>query len=122
MERSHFTSKIVPNIVQLPPSPPSVTQPNVLGAKKHSPATWPTVSTLLLKESSEQPNILIDSGTADDFYKQGQLLPENFQKVAEEKGFKGVQVRLQDGYDHSYYFISSFAEDHVRFHGKFLKA
>ncbi|KAJ1025193.1 hypothetical protein NDA16_002698 [Ustilago loliicola] len=79
-------------------------------------------ATLLLKQATEQPNILIDSGTADDFYKQGQLLPENFQKIAEEKGFdKGVEVRLQDGYDHSYYFISSFAEDHIQFHAKFLK-
>ncbi|EST09389.1 putative esterase [Kalmanozyma brasiliensis GHG001] len=79
-------------------------------------------ATLLLKDAQDQPGILIDSGTADDFYKQGQLLPENFQKVAEEKGFKNVQVRLQDGYDHSYFFISTFAEDHIKFHAKFLKA
>lgn len=85
-------------------------------------------ATLLLKESSSsseegKPNILIDSGTADDFYKQGQLLPENFLNVAKEKGFESaVQVRLQDGYDHSYYFISTFAEDHIKFHAKFLNA
>lgn len=79
-------------------------------------------ATLLLNQASNQPQILIDSGTADDFYKQGQLLPENFQKVAEEKDFKNVQVRLQDGYDHSYYFISTFAEDHIKFHAKFLNA
>ncbi|KAJ1022285.1 hypothetical protein NDA13_005196 [Ustilago tritici] len=79
-------------------------------------------ATLLLKQTWDQPNILIDSGTADDFYKQGQLLPENFQKAAQEKGFdKGVEIRLQDGYDHSYYFISTFAEDHIQFHAKFLK-
>ncbi|KAJ1019539.1 hypothetical protein NDA18_006019 [Ustilago nuda] len=78
-------------------------------------------ATLLLKQTWEQPNILIDSGTADDFYKQGQLLPENLQKAAQEKGFgKGVEMRLQDGYDHSYYFISTFAEDHIQFHAKFL--
>lgn len=79
-------------------------------------------ATLLLKSSTEPPQILIDSGTADDFYKQGQLLPENFQKVAEEKAFKDVEVRLQDGYDHSYYFISTFAEDHVKYHAKYLDA
>ncbi|SNX84029.1 probable esterase D [Melanopsichium pennsylvanicum] len=80
-------------------------------------------ATELLKQASEQPNILIDSGTADDFYKQDQLLPENFQNVVHNKGFtKGVQIRLQDGYDHSYYFISSFAEDHIKFHAKFLNA
>lgn len=82
-------------------------------------------ATLLLKETTEQPNILIDSGTADDFYKQNQLLPENFQQVAQDKGWlneKAVQVRLQDGYDHSYFFISTFADDHIAFHAKFLNA
>lgn len=79
-------------------------------------------ATLLLKDTTDEPNILIDSGTADDFYKQGQLLPENFANVAKEKGFSKVQVRLQDGYDHSYYFISTFAEDHIQYHAKFLNA
>ncbi|KAG0639226.1 Alpha/Beta hydrolase protein [Tuber brumale] len=60
---------------------------------------------------------LIDVGTADNFYKQGQLLPENLKKAA---GDKGVQVRYQEGYDHSYFFISSFAGDHVDFHAKYL--
>ncbi len=46
-------------------------------------------ATLLLQQTNQKPNILIDSGTADDFYKQGQLLPENFQKVAAEKGWDG---------------------------------
>ncbi|GAC96021.1 alpha/beta hydrolase [Pseudozyma hubeiensis SY62] len=78
-------------------------------------------ATLLLKEAKDGVKILVDSGTADDFYKQGQLLPENFEKVAKDKGFKDVQVRLQDGYDHSYYFISTFAGEHVKFHAKFLK-
>ncbi|TKY88755.1 hypothetical protein EX895_002386 [Sporisorium graminicola] len=78
-------------------------------------------ATLLLQNAQDQPHILIDSGTADDFYKQGQLLPENFDKVAKDKGFTSVQVRLQDGYDHSYYFISTFAEDHIKFHAQFLK-
>lgn len=46
-------------------------------------------------------------GTADNFYKQGQLLPENFVKAAREAGFseEQVQVRSQEGYDHSYYFV-----------------
>ncbi|CBQ69248.1 probable esterase D [Sporisorium reilianum SRZ2] len=78
-------------------------------------------ATLLLKDAQGDVHILIDSGTADDFYKQGQLLPENFRDVAQDKGLKGVQVRLQDGYDHSYYFVSTFAEEHVKFHAKFLK-
>ncbi len=46
-------------------------------------------------------------GTADNFYKNGQLLPENFLKAARDAGYDEVQVRVrsQDGYDHSYYFV-----------------
>lgn len=61
-------------------------------------------------------DVLIDVGTGDNFYKQGQLLPENFEKAAG----KGVKVNYRDGYDHSYYFISTFAEDHVNHAAKYL--
>ena len=46
-------------------------------------------------------------GTGDNFYKSGQLLPENFLKAAREAGYDEVQVRVraQEGYDHSYYFV-----------------
>jgi S-formylglutathione hydrolase FrmB len=46
-------------------------------------------------------------GTADNFYKQGQLLPENFVAAAREvdKDEKQINVREQEGYDHSYYFV-----------------
>lgn len=48
-------------------------------------------------------SVLIDCGTGDDFYKQGQLLPENFVKKAESLGYgkDSVELRLQDDYDHS---------------------
>lgn len=66
---------------------------------------------------------LIDVGTGDNFYKQGQLLPENFEKAAKESGNdKGLVLRYQDGYDHSYYFISSFSTDHVNHAAKYLFA
>ena len=47
-------------------------------------------------------------GTGDNFYKQGQLLPENFLKAARDAGYDEFQVRVrsQEGYDHSYYFVS----------------
>ncbi|EIM92542.1 carbohydrate esterase family 1 protein [Stereum hirsutum FP-91666 SS1] len=69
-------------------------------------------------------DVLVDYGTADNFYKAGQLLPENFVKAAREAGFDESQVvvRAQEGYDHSYFFISTFGEDHIKFHAKFLKA
>jgi S-formylglutathione hydrolase FrmB len=46
-------------------------------------------------------------GTGDNFYKEGQLLPENFLKAARESGYDEVQVRVRshEGYDHSYYFV-----------------
>lgn len=67
-------------------------------------------------------HILVDSGTGDDFYKQGQLLPENLQQAAQDAGLdKAIQVRLQDDYDHSYpSIIASFAPEHVEFHAKYL--
>ncbi|KIJ21927.1 carbohydrate esterase family 1 protein [Paxillus involutus ATCC 200175] len=67
-------------------------------------------------------NILIDYGTADDFLHQ--LHPEAFLRAARDAGHDEVQVRVrsQDGYDHSYYFISTFAADHIHFHANFLKA
>ncbi|RDA94349.1 hypothetical protein CP533_3789 [Ophiocordyceps camponoti-saundersi (nom. inval.)] len=65
---------------------------------------------LVKKWKKDKPlNCLVDVGTGDNFYKQGQLLPENFEKAVKEAGIQGVQ-----GYDHSYYFISTFAEHHVK--------
>ncbi|KAF4626988.1 hypothetical protein G7Y89_g11162 [Cudoniella acicularis] len=66
---------------------------------------------------------LIDVGTGDNFYKQNQLLPENFAEAAKASGNdKGLVLRYQDGYDHSYYFISTFATDHVNHAAKHLFA
>lgn len=50
----------------------------------------------------------VPKGTADNFYKQGQLLPENFLEAARNAGYDehSVRVRPQEGYDHSYYFVS----------------
>lgn len=70
---------------------------------------------LIKNGKSKYDDILIDCGTGDNFYKQGQLLPEAFGKAAEEVGQK-TTIRLQNDYDHSYYFISSFMDDHIKFH------
>lgn len=63
--------------------------------------------------------ILIDQGTADQFLEQ-ELHPHLFEAACEEKGV-ALELRRQDGYDHGYYFISSFMEDHLRFHADILK-
>lgn len=75
----------------------------------------------LLPKFPNDTDILIDVGTGDNFYKQGQLLPENFEKAAKAAG-KKVNVRYQDGYDHSYFFISTFSDDHVEHAAKYLLA
>jgi len=81
-------------------------------------------ATELISKSKEPVHILIDYGTSDKFYQQGQLLPENFLKAARAAGYDEFQVRVrsQEGYDHSYYFVSTFASDHIHFHANFLKA
>jgi S-formylglutathione hydrolase len=54
--------------------------------------------------------IVIEQGTGDKFYSDGQLLPENFLKAAREAGHDEFQVRVrsQEGYDHSYFFVGLF--------------
>jgi len=81
-------------------------------------------ATELITACKEPVHILIDYGTGDKFYQDGQLLPENFLQAARDAGKDEVQVRVrsQEGYDHSYYFISTFASDHIHFHANFLKA
>lgn len=76
------------------------------------------------KKGNKDVHILVDSGLADDFYKKGQLLPENLQEAVKSAGLKEDQVKinLREGYDHSYWFIQTFGPDHIEFHAKYLKA
>ena len=59
--------------------------------------------------------VLIDQGLEDEFLKKGQLLPENFVEGC-RKGNVPVLLRKHEGYDHSYYFIASFMDEHIRHH------
>ncbi|KAL2801519.1 hypothetical protein BJX63DRAFT_438771, partial [Aspergillus granulosus] len=61
-------------------------------------------------------------GTGDNFYKQGQLLPENLEKAAKEAGVTGINVRYQPDYDHSYFTMATFSDDHVEHAAKYLFA
>jgi S-formylglutathione hydrolase len=58
--------------------------------------------------------ILIDQGNADNFLDE-QLQPWHFQKAAEQCNYP-LTLNMRDGYDHSYFFISSFIDEHLRFH------
>jgi len=84
-----------------------------------SRATWEEYDAccLLQKFSGPAPcgGILVDQGAADDFLGKGQLLPERLQAAAEKAGVP-IKLRMQDGYDHSYYFMASFMEEHVNHH------
>jgi len=69
-------------------------------------------------ESPLYDDILIDQGTADNFLEE-QLKPEALEKAAEKVGQK-ISLNMRKGFDHSYYFIAKFIEDHVNFHAKYL--
>ena len=59
--------------------------------------------------------ILVDQGLADKFLHEQQLLPEALETACAQVG-QPLTLRRQAGYDHGYYFISTFIEDHIRFH------
>lgn len=62
--------------------------------------------------------ILVDQGDADDFLKE-QLKPDNLVRAANENA-SALELRMQAGYDHSYFFIASFIDQHITFHHKCL--
>ncbi|MFT5259756.1 MAG: S-formylglutathione hydrolase [Saprospiraceae bacterium] len=64
--------------------------------------------------------ILIDQGQGDEFL-ANQLHPDKFEAACKEHG-QALALRYQAGYDHSYYFIASFMEDHLRHHAAILSA
>ncbi|XP_068686796.1 S-formylglutathione hydrolase-like isoform X1 [Montipora foliosa] len=90
-----------------------------LGSNKE---TWKEYDATELMKNYDGPipDILIDQGTKDQFY-PSELLPENLVEACKSKKVP-VTLRMQEGYDHSYYFISSFVEDHIKHHARFLKA
>lgn len=82
---------------------------------------WKEYDATELVKSYQGPqlNVLVDQGASDNFYVEKQLLPENF-KAATVANNVDMVLRMQEGYDHSYYFIATFVEDHLRHHAKHL--
>ena len=74
---------------------------------------------ILAKGIDHDVDILVDQGTKDQFLSQ--LLTDNFKEVTGQNQHVNAEIRMQEGYDHSYFFISSFVEDHLRFHAKHLQ-
>ncbi len=89
-----------------------------LGDDREAWKAWDTVE--LVRQAREPLPLLVDQGDADEFL-QGQLKPELLQAAAAEAGHP-LTLRLQPGYDHSYYFIASFIGDHIAHHAAALKA
>ena len=83
-------------------------------------STWSEYDSVeLMKNAQIQLPMLVDQGLADNFLAE-QLKPETLAVAADETQYP-LTLRQHEGYDHSYFFISSFIEDHLRFHAKFLK-
>jgi len=89
-----------------------------LGADR---GTWEKYdAALLLAAGKGRPfdDILVDQGLSDPFL-ETQLMPDLLQKAAEGAGQR-LTLRLHEGYDHGYYFIQSFIDDHLAFHAERL--
>lgn len=68
---------------------------------------------LVLNKGALFSEVLIDQGLNDQFYSQ--LHPENYQAACHKVGQK-LTLRMHDGYDHGYFFIQSFIDEHLQFH------
>ncbi|MBZ4331637.1 S-formylglutathione hydrolase [Corallococcus sp. AS-1-12] len=77
-------------------------------------------ATELLKAGRRVPALLVDQGTKDKFLPD-QLHPHLLKEACEAAG-QPLTLRMQEGYDHGYYFVSTFMEDHLRHHGAALNA
>ncbi|XP_059144208.1 S-formylglutathione hydrolase-like [Physella acuta] len=78
-------------------------------------------ATELVKSYNGPPlDILVDQGASDNFLKEGQLLPERLIESCAESKMPCI-MRMQEGYDHSYFFIATFIEDHILHHMKYLQ-
>ena len=86
-----------------------------LGSDESSWQEWD--STSLIEQTEKVPPILITQGTSDNFY-EVQLQEKEFLKAA---GDKPVFYRSEKGYDHSYFTIATFIEEHIQFHVNELK-
>ena len=84
------------------------------------PAAWKQHDTVaLIAGAKERLPLLVDQGDADEFLAE-HLKPELLQAACEQAGHP-LTLRLQPGYDHSYYFIASFIGDHFAHHAKALR-
>lgn len=89
---------------------------NYLGPDRARWADWD--ASLLMAERRFPESILVDQGLRDQFL-ENQLRPEALEAAAKRSG-QSLTLRRHEGYDHSYWFIQSFIEDHMRWHAERL--
>ncbi len=75
-------------------------------------------ASLLMRQASQFVPALVDQGEADDFLTE-QLKPDTLEAAANISGYP-LELNRREGFDHSYYFIASFIEQHLRFHAEHL--
>jgi S-formylglutathione hydrolase len=77
-------------------------------------------STALLEDRGwHGPPLLVDQGTSDQFL-DTQLKPDLLRDACARRNV-ALELRMQEGYDHSYFFIATFIEDHLRYHARYLR-
>jgi S-formylglutathione hydrolase len=96
---------------------------HLLGAEPESWQAWDATALLAAGQAPLGPDgqplpLLVDHGTADAFL-ESQLYPEALEAAAAAAGHP-LQLRRQEGYDHSYFFVASFIDDHLRHHAAAL--
>ena len=87
-----------------------------LGADRAAWADYDAVA--LIQGGARVPDLLVDQGESDNFLSE-QLRPELLSEACTKAGIP-LTLRMQPGYDHSYYFISTFMADHLRWHAERL--
>jgi len=84
-------------------------------------ATWREYDACaLIEDGARVPELLVDQGGGDQFL-ESQLKPHLLSRACDDAGID-LTLRMEPGYDHSYYFIASFMADHIRWHAERLKS
>ena len=89
-----------------------------LGDDRESWQAWDSCE-LIRRHGCDLP-LFVDQGDADNFYSDGQLRPEDLQAACDDANVE-LNLRMQPGYDHSYFFIASFIEEHLQYHFEKLR-
>jgi S-formylglutathione hydrolase len=88
-----------------------------LGADRTGWSEYDSVA--LIERGARLPHLLVDQGTADNFLAE-QLKTHLLEEACARAGMRAT-IRMQEGYDHSYFFISTFMAEHIAWHTERLK-